>query len=685
MVAKVLVAGACVCASAAGLLAGAAPAAAQVWNSASARALMQRATDLRARQLADTGLVDYHATAHGYVMFLAQLGLGLSEPPKIVKADQLALEVYWHAPNFSKQIIQGRRDTLLLPTDIVYHRDHLGIVQNNFPSAIRLGEGDEVRDVPHPLSVPGLALYDAAIADSVRVTLPPPAAPITVYRVLVRPRDDRRPGIVGAIYIEPHGGQVVRMAFSFTRASFLDADLEDISVVLENGLVEGRFWLPLRQEIEIRRTGTWFDLPARGIIRARWAICCYTINHGLDPLVMVGGPEIVSMDSAALRRYPWHGDILDSLPSDVRVATDADVAKVRDYARTLVRGEALARSHETALSVRSISDFVRVDRVEGLALGAGATQRLGEGFAVTGRGRYGLSDHQAKGEADVAWHRADGGGLTLSAYRAFREAGNVPEVSGFVNSLATQEFGADHTDPYDTRGFGLALDAPRWGGLVWRLGVWREANDALRVHASPTFGAFAPTIPAVSLWQTLLSLDVSRPTAPGPFGTEVRWDADLRGGWYSATAPGSYARASVGLTVERPEGADRLVTRTTLAGITAGDVPIQDNVYLGGPVTGPGYAFHEFVGRAGASEHVEWQFPIPAPGLVLGRYGTSPRSATVAPFAHLVYTSPSGWYPSVGLGLAGLFDLVRFNVARGLRGGSWTFAFDLGRELWPVL
>ena len=58
---------------------------------------------------------------------------GFPTPPKIVKADELELEVYWHAPNLSKQRIVGRRDTLLLPTDIAYHRDHLGIVQNNFP------------------------------------------------------------------------------------------------------------------------------------------------------------------------------------------------------------------------------------------------------------------------------------------------------------------------------------------------------------------------------------------------------------------------------------------------------------------------------------------------------------------------------------------------------------------------
>src|SRR3954466_15901676 len=118
---------------------------AQVWNDARTRALVEQATQRRALQIADTALATYHAAAHGYLTFLAQVGEGFTEPPKIVKADELALEVYWQAPNLSKQLIAGRRDTLLLPTDINYHRDHLGIVQNNFPNIMRLGDGDEVR------------------------------------------------------------------------------------------------------------------------------------------------------------------------------------------------------------------------------------------------------------------------------------------------------------------------------------------------------------------------------------------------------------------------------------------------------------------------------------------------------------------------------------------------------------
>src|SRR4051812_2894251 len=322
------IAGAC----AALLIVSGRPSAAQSWNDARSRALVERAAARRVQQLADTGLRDYRAVAHGYVTFLAQVGEGLAEPPKVVKADELVDEVYWLAPNLSKQHIVGRRDTLLLPTDIAYHRDHLGIVQNNFPAIIRLGEGDEVRDVPHPLSATGLAAYDFAITDSLPLQLP--GRTITLYEVKVRPRDDRQPRIIGAVYIDRDDAQVVRMAFNFTRAAFLDNSLDDLFVVIENGLIGGRYWLPRKQEIEIRRGGTWLDYPVRGIIRGRWEIGDYQVNVGL-PRSLFAGPEIVLAPKAAQDTFHFSGRVLDSLPPDVRAVTDADVRAVQGEARAL--------------------------------------------------------------------------------------------------------------------------------------------------------------------------------------------------------------------------------------------------------------------------------------------------------------------------------------------------------------
>src|ERR1043165_8526187 len=99
------------------------------------------------------------------------------------------------------------------------------------------------------------------------------------------------------------------MAFDFTRAAYLDKDLEDIAVVLENRLVGTRFWLPSRQEVEIRRMAKWMDYPVRGIIRGRWEIQSYKFNVAAAPATFAG-PEIVQLSPNELKRYPWTGQVL---------------------------------------------------------------------------------------------------------------------------------------------------------------------------------------------------------------------------------------------------------------------------------------------------------------------------------------------------------------------------------------
>ncbi len=667
----------------------------QAWNDARTRSLVERATERRASQLADTALVDYKASAHGYLTFLAQFGEGFTEPPKIVKADELGLEVYWRAPDLSKQRIMGRRDTLLLPTDINYHRDHLGIVQNNFKSIIRLGDGDEVRDVPHPLSADGLVQYDYAIRDSLQIRLGPRV--LDVYEVRVRPKDDRQPRAIGAVYIDRETGEVVRMAFSFTRAALKDKDLEDVSVVLENGLIDGRFWLPRRQEIEIRRTGSWLDYPARGIIRGRWEICCYEVNRGI-PAEYFTGPEIVLGTRAEREQnpYPFAGKLLDSLPSDVRAVTDEDVRKVQEEARALVRTQALARGRSLALSASHVSDMARFNRVEGLALGTGLLQRVGNGFSVSASGRYGFSDHAAKGRGAIDYRTGAGSSMTISVERLYRDVSEEGETSLIRNTIASQEFGSDYTDTYDVRRFGLSATLARSG---WRpsLAYDVERHAPLTVNATPANGAFEPTIPAADLRERRLTLALQRPTSLTFRGFELGARLGITGIRTTAASAGGYGdvlRPSLMIDLQRPFGSRRLVFHTIAAGAFSGDtIATQHHVFLGGPTTGPGYEFHEFVGRAGLSQRVEWRTTAPFFSFPLGRYGKVPGTLTLAPFATVVWIDRSpafkqsrqGWYPSLGIGALTVFDVLRFDVARGLRGGRWTFSVDVGRDFWSVL
>ncbi len=691
----------------------------RAWNDSVSRQLVQRATERRARQLAHSGLTDYQAQAHGYLTFLAQLGEGFPIPPKVVKGDELMLEVYWRAPNYSKQWIVGRRDTLLLPTDINYHRDHLGIVQNNFPDIIRLGDGDEVRDVAHPLSARGLATYDYQLSDSLRFEIP--GRTIDLYEVKVRPKNDREPAAVGAVYIAKDDAQVVRMAFSFTRSALKDRQLEDVSVVLENSLNEGRYWLPRRQEIEIRRTGSWMDFPVRGIIRGRWEIRDYRVNQG-GTVALTPGPEITYAPPQRRAGFRWPDTpLLAGIPGDVQLATDDDVRQVQEEARRLVRAQALQRTQSTLPSARSFSDLLRVTRAEGLALGGGVRRRIGAGLDAGVLGRFGLSDHEGKATASLGWERADGVALRFRVFRDYRDAGDDAETSRARNSIAAQEFGSDYTQPFDTRGVAASVHLGVHAGLRWVLDGGYEWQQAVDVAARSSRGSYAPTLAAFRGKGPRLSLAAERQNGGWWWGSTLRARGELRvgrlSGWPGgaapagdSAAPGQFARVFASAELTREFGRGQLAVRVTGGAVDAqGEVAPQLLLFAGGPLSAPGYDFHHFQSRTLFTQHAEWRFPVPFVAIPLGRWGRIPGEARLAPYIHGVYsargidgmhrTAPDaaggagsgvmsyrpGWYPSLGVGALSFFDLIRVDVSRGMRDGRWTFGIDISRDFWSIL
>jgi outer membrane protein assembly factor BamA len=146
------------------------------------------------------------------------------------------------------------------------------------------------------------------------------------------------------------------------------------------------------------------------------------------------------------------------------------------------------------------------------------------------------------------------------------------------------------------------------------------------------------------------------------------------------------SRFALSVNAEKPVGRARLVTRTFAGSLAGGDsVPAQHFFFVGGPTSAPGYRFHEFASRSAVSERMEIQFPVPFVSFSLGRYGRTPASITLAPYGNAAWIDGRGWRPSVGMGVLSLFDLLRLDVARGLRDGRWTFSADVSREFWSIL
>ena len=677
---------------------GGTPVEGQQWNDARTTALVARAVERR--QVSDTALKDFRARAHGFLSFLAQLGDTLVEPPRLVKSSELMVDVYWKAPSLSKQVVVGMRDTALVPGDIGYYSDRYGIVQSNFPDWIRLGDGQDVRDVPHPISGAS-GHYEFRIRDSLTLTLP--ARRVDVYEVDVRPKNEALPRVVGTLFLERQTGDIVRMALTFTRSAILDRRIEVLAVTLENALIDERFWLPRRQELEVRRAGTWFDFPARGIIRARWQVTGHEVNRGLAAAIFAG-PPIAFEEMTKLRAFTFDGTIIGQLPDDVLPVAPEDVQRVQAVATELVTRNAIAKAQSGAVSAGSVSDLARVNRVEGLAAGIGGRWRPSASIGLSARVRYGTADAEFKGAVGLEVVPRRGMTLGLFAQRDYRDLGDEAEVSLVRNSIAAQEFAADLTNPYDVRSTGITLGLGVPGRAQWRVELAVERHAPLAVHASASTGQYQPTVAVTEMDGARLSVSAENAVTPSLLEGSLRLRGELRGGRYDVVGGGMTAGATAGTTAwtlrgfaladyQRPMGGWTLVSHTTVAASSGNGAQLpQQLVYLGGPVSGPGYEYHAFVGRAGFTQRVEGRFSVPFVPIPLGRFGTVPGQATLAPFVHAagiarppVGGMPDGVYPAVGVGLLLIHDLLRLDVARGLRDGRWTFGIDFARAFWGVL
>ncbi len=667
---------------------GVAPAAAQEWNSAAALALADRAIQRRARAAADTALRDYKAQAHGFLFFLGQFGEGLADPPRLIKADQLELEVYWKAPASSKQRVVGWRDRAELPTDINYHRDHLGIVQNNFGPAIRLGEGDEVRDVPHPLSPGGPALYDYQLGDTATIVLP--QREVRVVALRVQPKDFDAVRIVGTLYVDAETADLVRLAFNFTRRAYLDPQLEDVSVVLDNALWEGRFWLPYRQEIEIRRRATWLDIPARGIIRGRWEIDGYVFNLGLAA-GWFAGDEITFLPKAERDSFPWREPLAAAIQDVAEPVRRNDLERVRAQAAQIASRRALTGLKARRLGVRGVSDLVHANRVEGLALGAGIVLRGGgERRELRAIASYGFADERPKGSLRVT-ERAGRGALEASLFRETRDVGDVAVIAPLFNSFSSQEFGRDYGDYYRADGARLAYRHGIGVRSEWSAALGRETIHSLAVAAKPATGVFRPNPALGGTGVDVVQLALRRRSDGFAVRRDLHFELAAEGGRMDGGS--TYVRLSAWGRLLRPAGATGLLLRAQ-GGAATVPLPAHRAFVLGGRGTLLGEGFRRFGGATFALAHLEWRVPVSFVSIGLGPYARAPQQLIVAPYVaagwadRRVAGTPWAAAPrarvTLGVGLEWL-GLLRIEAGVGTVTRRAGFAFDVTRDFWGIL
>jgi hypothetical protein len=660
---------------------------AQAWNSPQALALVHRAVERRLAVQAESSLTSYHTRAHGFLFFLAQVGEGLSEAPRLVKADELDVEVYWQAPDRSKQVILGWRDGRFLPTDINYHRDHLGIVTNNFGNVIRIGEGDEVRDVAHPLSPAGLDDYDFALSDSAAIRTA--RGEVTVYEIQVRPRSFARPLVVGTMYLDVASAELVRFRFSFTPSAYLDRELEDISVVLENGLYENRYWLPYRQEIEIRRRSTWLDFPARGIIRGRWEIGDYDLNPELPP-GLFAGPNIAGLMKPRNSDSRWNQPLDQAIAGVAQPVNRQDMETLRVEVERIAASRMLAGIPSSRLAAGSLSDLAHVNRIQGLTLGFGGVVGLqGSRIALRPSVAYGTSDKRLTGALRAALTIGPTE-VTLAASRGVRDFSDLTVIAPLINSITAQESGDDHGDYVLLHDLTAGVRHRLTGRTAVSLDFGIEESRSVSATASPATGSYRPN-PALGTG-TYRVARVGLERSSG--GIALRRDLQARLMLEGGEGPRDYARATAEGRWSLDLGGSQLLVHSYLGTGTA-FLPPHRSFVLGGRGTLPGEPYRAYGGRFVALSQLEWRFDVPAPALPLGSFVSTGHKATLAPFIALGYAErplaglpwpdTDGIRPVAGVALEWFMRLIRLEVGVGLRDGDIGITLDVNRDWWGLL
>jgi hypothetical protein len=678
-----------------------APAAAQAqlpahggWDAPRALELIELARERRLLPQQDTALRNYSARAEGFVYFY--LDRRDTEERTLIKVDQVALELHWAPPDRTRQRIVGLRDESRLPNRMHYHLDHLTVVQDGFGDVIRMGDGDEVGDVPHPAAAGSGSIYEFRLADSLTLQLPGVPAPIRVYELQVRPRRPDRPALVGSLFVDRAGGDIVRMTFTFTPASYVDRRLDYITVSLDNGLWEGRYWLPHEQTLQIRRQVPELDFAAGAVIHGRMRVSDYAFNEPISASTFLGGP-VTAVPPAQRQSYDFERGIYDDL-NDAGLAPPADLARVRQQAAALLGTQRLSGLPAWRISLSSASSAIRYNRAEGLAAGAGVAYDPGTWRADLGGG-YAFGARQPWGSLTLGFAPAllDRATLRLG-YNEIHDVGTVPGVPPAINTLAATFLGRDYLDPYFVNSARLLLRRTLAPSLQASLevGVERHGNAPLTQLDAPLGGsaAFRPILAIDETEFGSLTFGLARPVRDpraSAWGGAVHIEAAAggRAAFLRPTLEGSLRRASADHS--------RVLSATLDAGALSGDAPSQRLFLLGGLNTLPGYAYREFGGTRFALARAELTTAVRSPWIgvrvlaAAGAAGGLSRAAWMEPphvhdraWAAWPIAPSQGVRTSAGAGLSLLWDMLRVDAVRGLNGGEWQLQLTFHREFWDI-
>ena len=659
------------------------------WDAPEARDLVARARVARAERAASAELASYTARTEGHIYFFLDPEEGGRH---LLRVDQIAADVRWQSPGILQQHIVGERSRRRFPLrEFAYYLDRFTLVPHGFAEEIRIGLGEDVAGVEHPLAAwragSGVEeVYHFRLGNTLSLFLPGEEEPVRIRELFVRPRDTSRPGILGVIHLDLATASIVRMAFTFTSASYVDPRNDRVHVELDYGLWEGRHWLANLQRIEVRREVPGIDLEVGTVIRAVLEVRDYELDAaGPDDLALLPPVTFEPPDERAA--YPFSTGVYDRMEAHGLgpVAVDTDPEELRSRALEWARDIGSSGLSPVRFHLDGFSSLLRYNRVEGLSLGAGGSYhprpamrvraRAGHAFG-SGKPRFSIGFEEV---LDASWT------LRLEGFlRRRADLGLAPGSSPLVSSIGALLLGEDYVDTYWMSGGRIGLDRRGSGRsrITFGFGLERHTSASRLVASSPLGDRAFRSVRSVSEAE-FLRLDAGTLfdlPAPGG-GTGV---AEL-----SATALYGQAGGGIGILTgleERwhPGGPSKEIALSGTGWIWLGDPLPQGHRLMGGRGTLPGHAYRGYAGRVAVAGGLVGSSDIIGP-LVRARAGlhlgwSDGGDPVVGQSWAAGGTSGIAGAVSAGLGLG--WDLIRVALARGIGAGEWQLWISLDPNLW---
>ncbi len=651
--------------------------------------------------------------------------------------EQLAARVSWRRDGeYAQHVVGYRAQSLNVSYSTLSFFRHSPVVPVLygdrwwfFFASDTIGKGERRRPpsaAVSPFGRDGATTYTFAGGDTV-ATLILGGRRVPLARIVVAPRPDLPRGrlaLVGDVIIDAERGDIVRIRgrvvgrsappvsgdtapkrrgigdrigsvmvglAGFTPAAYVE---------LENQEIDGQWWLPRTQRIEMQVQTSLGD--GRAIVRTVSRMRDYALQREQTPqtadtvVALRTVPATLTFASADTVRAhrDWQREI-------GRVTAEAAATDFDDIAPQRLRstGRPVLRPQ-----LRRPTEFLRYDKVQGLFVGFGAQWRardLMPGLQARGNAGLALGERTARGNLETTFDR----GQHIWLFRAERSLASTndltqpyAEITGLGGFFGVDDADYVHRDRVQL-GITRLLDDRADAALRVEVGWGRDAPRANSVRGGPFGGApFRVNRPVDGghYLSTMLALDVGRAvlsqgvqSGTGAQLSVERGDGELE-----------FTRIDARVVARRQWGPVIGTSRVQLATLVGPSAPVQRLVELGGPTSLPGFGYKAFTGTRGALSRatLSYVLPILSQPLRFGRLALPALapSPSIGVTAGVIESAASaqgriaalGWNGSQGV--RGSVDLrMRFfgggfsaGVARAFDAGApWRAVVSFGGDL----